>query len=86
MPTISVQLPGIDAEHKIEIDVKINGNRRKHHYRVEIFEVEDWVNEQNRALFLREKINEYDRGWQLVYIGQATSEVIPVMFKSQAAS
>ena len=39
MANITIQLPVFDAEHKIEIQVKINGKNKRLHYCVEIF---DW--------------------------------------------
>ncbi len=37
MASINIQLPTMDADHSIEIEVRINGNRTKYHYRVETF-------------------------------------------------
>jgi len=86
MPSISIQLPNIEADHKIEIEVKINGNVQKLHYRVEILEWNDEVVDNNRAVFLKEKISKVEDEWQLVQIGQATKEMIPVMFKHRPVS
>ena len=37
MPTISIQLPAIEADQQVEVEVKLNGQKKKYHYRVEIF-------------------------------------------------
>ncbi|NUO84389.1 hypothetical protein HUU05_30305, partial [candidate division KSB1 bacterium] len=53
MPSISIQLPAIEADQQIEVEVKINGEKKRYHYRVEIFAWEqcvDPVEERARCL------------------------------------
>jgi len=50
MANISIQLPVFDAEHKIEIEVKVNGAKQKYHYRVEIFEWDECEEVENKAV------------------------------------
>ena len=35
MASINIQLPAMDAESSIEIEVRVNGERKKYHYRVD---------------------------------------------------
>jgi len=81
MPSINIQLPTMDAEHSIEIEVRINGEKKKYHYRVEIFEWDECERPVNHAKCLKEKIGKYDQQWKLVQIGGSTEKNIPVMFK-----
>jgi hypothetical protein len=81
MATINIQLPLIDADQTIEIEVRVNGKRKTYHYRVEILKWEECMNPSNKAQCLREQISNYDQQWQLVQIGSAGETDIPVMFK-----
>jgi hypothetical protein len=82
MAGITIQLPPLEAEHTIEIEVKINGKKKAYHYRVEIVEWEECEEPQEiRVQCLRKMINEYGKDWQLVHIGNPTETNIPVMFK-----
>ena len=42
MREVILQIPSLEAEQNIDIDVKINGKKRTMHYRVEIIEWEDF--------------------------------------------
>ena len=81
MASINIQLPARDAEHSIEIEVRINGEKKKYHYRVEIFNWDECEEPVNHAKCLKEKISRYDHQWKLVQIGGPTEKNIPVMFK-----
>ena len=81
MANITIQLPIIDAEHKIEIEVKVNGKKKRYHYRVELFDWDECSDAKRKAICLRDKIDEYDPHWKLVQIGEATDKNISVMFK-----
>jgi hypothetical protein len=81
MSNITIQLPIIDAEHKIEIDVKINGQNKKYHYRVELFDWDECDVPEIKAVCLKKMIEHYEPGWNLVQIGEATNKNISVMFR-----
>lgn len=83
MANITIQLPIIDAEHKIEIEVKVNGKKKKYHYRVELFEWEECSDVENKAVCLKSMINNYDPNWKLVQIGEATDKNISAMFREK---
>lgn len=87
MPSISIQLPAIEADQQIEVEVKINGKRKTYHYRVEIFGWEQCHDPaEERALCLKRMIEGYDHNWQMVQIGQPTEKNIPIMFKQMNGS
>lgn len=84
MPSISIQLPAIEADQQIEVEVKINGEKKRYHYRVEIFAWEQCVDPvEERARCLQRMINGYDKDWQLLQIGAPTEKTIPIMFKQK---
>ncbi len=81
MAGINIQLPIMDANHSIEIEVRINGEKKKLLYRIELFKWEDCQQPDDQAKCLKEMIKKYDHQWQLVQIGGIRAENIPVMFK-----
>ena len=81
MANINIQLPVIDAEHKIEIEVKVNGKMKRYHYRIELFEWDKCIEVENKAICLKSMIDDYDPNWKLVQIGEATDKNISVMFR-----
>lgn len=82
MPSISIQLPAIEADQQIEVEVKINGEKKSYHYRVEIFAWEQCIDPaEERAKCLRRMISEYDPHWQLLQIGSPSEKTIPIMFR-----
>jgi hypothetical protein len=84
MPSISIQLPAIEADQQIEVEVKINGRRKKYNYRVEIFAWEECPDPaEERALCLKRIIQNYDKNWQLIQIGSPTEKTIPIMFRQR---
>jgi len=84
MPSISIQLPAIEADQSIEIEVKINNKKKRTHYRVEFFPWEECLPPVNRVECLKEIIKNYDQNWQLMQIGNPTDNDISLMFKQVA--
>ena len=60
MASINIQLPAMDAESSIEIEVRVNGEKKKYHYRVEIFKWEGCKQTLTHAECLETMIKEYD--------------------------
>lgn len=82
MPKVAIELPPVDTDDKVEVELTINGVKRKMTYRVELFRWEDYVeNGDDRVTCLKRMIDTYDRSWRLVQIGVPTDENIPVMFE-----
>jgi hypothetical protein len=84
MREVVLQIPTLDTEQNIEIDVKINGKKRTLKYRVEIvgFETDETIVEDRIAL-LRRVIKEHDRDWELIQIGAPIRDRIPIMFRQR---
>ena len=84
MREVVIQIPTLETEQNIEIDVRINGKKRTMKYRVEIvdFEEEDPSSEL-KVDTLRRVIREHDKDWELMQIGAPLKESIPVMFRKK---
>ncbi|MCP5104233.1 MAG: hypothetical protein GY950_12675 [bacterium] len=84
MREVVIQIPTLEAEQNIEIDVSINGKKRQKKYRVEIIA---WENEkkdsEDKIDVLKRTIKEHDPDWKLVQIGLPTGDGIPVMFQKK---
>ncbi len=84
MREVILQIPSLEAEQNIDIDVKINGKKRTMHYRVEIIEWEDFNGKSaDRVEVLKKVIKEHDKNWRLVQIGIPTDKNIPIMFRKK---
>lgn len=86
MREVVIQIPTLEAEQNIEIDVKINGKKRTLKYRVEIV---DWENidetVEDKVTILKRVIKEHDKDWELVQIGAPTANNIPIMFRKKVS-
>ena len=84
MKEVVLQIPTLDAEQNVEIDVKINGRKKTIKYRVEIVELDDLENNtENTVTVLRRVIKEHNKDWELVQIGAPSKNNIPVMFRQR---
>ncbi len=84
MREVILQIPTLEAEQNIDIDVKINGKKRTLHYRVEIIDWEDYDGKTvNKVEVIKKVIKEHDRDWKLIEIGLPTDKNIPIMFRKK---
>ena len=84
MKEIVLQIPTLESEQNIEIDVKINGKKRTLKYRVEIVDFETNGNlPENTVEVLKRVIKEHGKDWELIQIGAPTKKSIPVMFRKR---
>jgi hypothetical protein len=82
MTPISIQLPPIEAEGYVDVDVTVNGKRKEFKFRVAVFEWSDWQKpSEPRAEAVRRMVASYDKNWQLLQIGSPTDKTIPLMFR-----
>ena len=83
MREVVIQIPTLETEQNIEIDVRINGKNRTMKYRVEIV---DWMEEEptseEKIRVLRHVIKEHEKDWDLIQIGAPVGkDSIPIMFR-----
>jgi len=84
MRKVVLQIPTLEAEQNIDIDVKINGKKRTLHYRVEIIDWEDYNGKTaNKVEVIKKVIKEHDRDWQLIEIVMPTDKNIPIIFRKK---
>ena len=84
MREVVLQIPTLESEQNIDIDVKINGKKRTLHYRVEIIAWEDYGDKAaSKAEVIKKVIKEHDKDWQLIEIGMPTDRNIPIMFRKK---
>jgi hypothetical protein len=84
MREIVLQIPTLDNEQNIEIEVKINGRKRMLRYRVEIVGAPDEATVvEDRVSLLRRVIREHDRDWELIQIGAPIRNRIPIIFRER---
>ena len=87
MGGIKIELPLVDAEHSVEIEVRINGKRRTYTYRVELLDWDDCEEPPEiRIQCLKRKIDSVGEGWQLISIGAPGDKNVPLMFRRKEAA
>ncbi len=91
MKDVNIPLPGFLDQQIAEIEVKINGKKRQYNFRVESFrwepDSERWTVEQ-KVTRLKESIDNYDRGWELIQIfkPKEDSKYVQVLFRQRKVS
>jgi len=84
MKEVVLQIPTLESEQNIDIEVKINGKKRTLHYRVEIVALDEYSEEDaDRVDVIKRVIREYDKDWRLIEIGMPTETRIPIMFRKR---
>jgi len=84
MREVVLQIPTLESEQNIDIEVKINGKKRTMRYRVEIVEWESFSDmKEDKVAVIRHVIKEHEKNWQLIQIGVPTDTHIPIMFREK---
>ena len=86
MPKVSIKLPPLDAEDKVEVTVVVNGRRRKYDYRMELFAWAEYAEpHEHRAECLKRIVEGYDDEWTLVEIGEPSEQEVSILFERRAS-
>ncbi len=84
MREIVLQIPTLETEQNIDIDVKINGRKRSLKYRVEIVDFDAAeAGGEDKVAVLKKVIKEHDKDWELIQIGAPLTSNIPIMFRKR---
>ncbi len=85
MSEIIIPIPPLDEIHEpIEIEVKINGKKKKFNYRVEALDLQKCVEiPPERVKCIQDMIANYSTDWQLYQIGNPSERVIPILFREK---
>ncbi len=81
MQNIRVQFTVPNVDKVVNLDVKKNGETRMIKYRAESFDVDTQGSSSNLVGLLRDRINNYDRDWDIYHIGTPAEGKIPVTFR-----
>lgn len=93
MPEISIPIPSFKENQIAEVELTINGKKKKYNFRIESFH---WISEKNkpdnpidatgvRISKLKSFIEDYDKDWEIVqiYAPPEGSEYIQVLFRKK---
>ena len=86
MSIIGIEIPRLNEEQDIEVEVKINGIKKQYNYRVEIFYWEECsFPTEDRVECIKDLVKNYNQDWELAHIGIPTEEYIPITFRKKKA-
>jgi hypothetical protein len=84
MSAIAIQIPQINGEQEIEVEIKVNGKKMSYNYRVEVFHWADCDNpSDDRVDCIRQILTKYDANWELYTIGMPTDQLVPITFRKK---
>ncbi len=84
MSIIGIEIPELNEDQDIEVEVKVNGIKKQYNYRVEIFYWEECpYPTEDRVECIKQLIQNYDEEWALSNIGLPTDDYIPITFRKK---
>lgn len=84
MSIIGIEIPKLEGEQDIQVEVKINGIKKHYNYRVEIFYWEECpYPTEDRVECIKNLVNGYNKDWELAHIGIPTDDYIPITFRKK---
>ena len=84
MSVIGIEIPKLNEEQEIEVEVRINGIKKQYNYRVEIFYWEECpYPTEDRVECIKNLVNGYNSEWELAHIGIPTDDYIPITFRKK---
>ena len=87
MPKVRIELPPVEADDNVEVEVTVNGRKRRLSYRIEIFDWEEYAQpEDDRVTCLKRMLSTYDEDWQLVQLGEPSESEISILFQRRTSA
>jgi hypothetical protein len=84
MSIIGIEIPQLNEEQDIQVEVRINGIKKQYNYRVEIFYWEECpYPTEDRVECIRNLVSDYNKDWELAHIGLPTDDYIPITFRKR---
>ena len=81
MLQLAIPIPSITGTQDIEIEMTINNQRQKMHFRVEVYSWNDCeMLTENRIDCIRDLVNKYGKEWMIYHIGIPTEDYVPLTF------
>ncbi|REE02172.1 hypothetical protein [Marinoscillum furvescens] len=87
MSIIGIEIPQLNEDQDIEVEVRVNGLKKQYNYRVEFFYWDECpYPTDDRAACIRQLVANYDPEWDLAHIGLPGSDYIPITFRKKRNS
>lgn len=84
MGIIGIEIPQLNEEQEIEVEVKVNGIKKQYNYRVEIFYWDQCpFPTEDRVDCIKQLVSGYDSDWDLTHIGLPTDDYITITFRKK---
>jgi|GEM_PF-139727 len=81
MLNLAIPIPNVPGKQDFEIEMTMNGQRQKLHYRVEVFEwAECEIVSENRVDCIKDLVKGYSDEWEIYHIGAPSRNFIPLTF------
>jgi len=81
MLQLAIPIPSLPGRQEIDIEMTINGQKQKMHFRIELYKWEDCVaSKENRIECIQELLHNYGDDWMIYHIDIPTDKYIPLTF------
>ena len=85
MLQLAIPIPTLPGRQDIDIEMTINGQKQKMHFRVELYQWDECKSiEENRIDCIRELVHDYGEDWMIYHIGIPTENYVPLTFVKTA--
>lgn len=86
MGIIGIEIPDLNEEQEIEVQVTVNGQKQTYNYKVEFFYWDNCPDSNllNKVECLKTIVSDYPNDWQLTQIGLPTETYIPITFRRKS--
>lgn len=79
---VKILIPDIDTDESVDIKV-VSGEKQLLEYRLEVFIYPEGKTQQSRAMFAKEKLEHYNKAYEVVEIGLDSRNRIPILFRKK---
>ncbi len=81
MLNLAIPIPNVPGKQDFEIEMTMNGQKQKLHYRVEVFEWSECeIVSDNRVDCIKDLVKGYSEEWEIYHIGAPSRNFIPLTF------
>jgi hypothetical protein len=81
MLQLAIPIPSLPGTQDIDIEMTINGQKQKMHFKVELYQWDDCKSpEENRIDCIRKLVKDYGEEWMVYHIGLPSENYIPMTF------
>ena len=81
MLQLAIPIPSLPGRQEIDIEMTVNGQKQKMHFRVELYKWEDCnASRENRIECIQELLHNYGEEWMIYHIDIPTEDYVPLTF------